>query len=305
MLCKKPYSEGVMEYGCGQCGPCRVNKARAWVGRILLESYEYPANSFVTLTFNEENVPEDGKLSKRTLQLFFKRLREEIAPRKVRYFAAGEYGEEGGRPHYHVILFGVAPTEHDVIVKAWSKPVGVNEDDEWEYMPLGHVHMGDVTSGSVSYVAGYLCKSKNKGCRCRKKYGRKWQNFECDNGKPHEFCLMSRKPAIGTGVVERYVKSFRSPGGERYLSRHKYFPKGIRTEGKMYPLGRVISSKVHDALGFTDKDREEAFEKLKVETYFKKERAVGTTFRNLADRQARVIYQGGKIKIMEEKRRKV
>ena len=106
MVCKKPFRQGLMEFGCGQCIPCRIGKRRLWTHRILLESFTHDYNSFVTLTYDESHLPEDGGLNHGHVQKFLKLLRKKVAPAKVRYFVVGEYGEKSGRPHYHLALFG-------------------------------------------------------------------------------------------------------------------------------------------------------------------------------------------------------
>lgn len=72
----------------------------------MLEAKKHEKNCFLTLTYNDANLPAGANLCKRSLQLFIKRLRKAIAPIRVRYFACGEYGAEKNRPHYHIILFG-------------------------------------------------------------------------------------------------------------------------------------------------------------------------------------------------------
>ena len=44
------------------------------------------------------------------IQKFLKRLRKAYRG-KLRYFVAGEYGEQTARPHYHMILYGWEPTD--------------------------------------------------------------------------------------------------------------------------------------------------------------------------------------------------
>lgn len=61
----------------------------------------------------------------------------------MKYYAVGEYGTEGNRPHYHAIVFNCLP---DTLVEAWQ-----DKDDE-----IGFVHMGEVTTASIHYVTGYL-----------------------------------------------------------------------------------------------------------------------------------------------------
>ena len=68
---------------CGQCIACRLNYGKLWSIRMMEELKKHDKACFATLTYDEEHVPEDGQLSKRELQLFWKRLRKE---RCVRYF---------------------------------------------------------------------------------------------------------------------------------------------------------------------------------------------------------------------------
>lgn len=82
---------------CGCCLGCRVAHAREWSLRLLHELGYWDSAVFLTLTYSDENCPLS--LSKRELQLFWKRLRKAIAPRKIKYFSCGEYGDLYGRPH--------------------------------------------------------------------------------------------------------------------------------------------------------------------------------------------------------------
>lgn len=112
-----------VELPCGQCVGCRLDKSRQWAARCVLESQLYKKNCFVTLTYNEANVPENQTLIKKDWQLFIKRVRKEFGV-GIRYYMCGEYGEVCkicglnktqckcekyipglGRPHYHACLF--------------------------------------------------------------------------------------------------------------------------------------------------------------------------------------------------------
>jgi len=80
VICRKPIIIGALPVGCGQCIPCRVNRRRVWAHRIVLEAKEHPQNAFVTLTYNEENLPRtrDGipTLRPDDLTLWLKRFRK-------------------------------------------------------------------------------------------------------------------------------------------------------------------------------------------------------------------------------------
>lgn len=199
--------------------PCRFNKRRVWTARLLLEAQLGEPNFFVGLTYDDENLPADGRVSKREVQLFIKRVRRRTP---VRYFAVGEYGERGGRPHYHAVLFGVQadiPSRSGigyrhrdgcecVLCASWCNDEGARK---------GFVHVGDVTPWSCAYVAGYV------------------ESYV----KDREFALMSRRPGIGLGAVPVVADAW--PSGEA--------PHVLNFGGKPLPVGRVFKQKVEQAVG--------------------------------------------------------
>lgn len=129
---------------CGKCAACYQNKQNNWVTRLELQ-LKYSSNCyFVTLTYEE--MPEDLSISKRELQLFFKRLRKNYKLEKLKYFAVGEYGENFQRPHYHLLLFNFIKDQfkaHDAIFETWNN---------------GFIHMGTITTASIKYATKYCLK---------------------------------------------------------------------------------------------------------------------------------------------------
>lgn len=96
---------------------------------------------FLTLTYRPDQLPYNGDLVKSHLQQYFKRLRADISPRRIKYYACGEYGSKYGRPHYHAIVFGLGPGDYDVLDNAWG---------------AGYIYVGTVTRESAEYVASYV-----------------------------------------------------------------------------------------------------------------------------------------------------
>jgi len=181
------YLTDPLDVPCGKCVGCRMQRAKEWKIRNCLE-LEYAREAyFVTLTYDDDNVPfnECGEpvLVKRDLQLFLKRLRKYIG--QFRYFGCGEYGENTGRPHFHLLLYGhlegfelvgVSRFSNPTILKAWNK---------------GHILVESVDPGSIAYVCGYVEK---------KQADPKWFDYPV---KP--FLVMSRKPGIGmVYLVDNY-----------------------------------------------------------------------------------------------------
>ena len=159
-------------------------------------------NAFITLTYNDENLPADLSVDKRHFQKFMKRLRKSIEPKKVRFFHAGEYGEELGRPHYHAIIFG-----HDFPdKKKWKKSNGqmLYRSDALEQLwPFGYCSIGAVTFESAAYVARYIVK-KITGESADDHY----QIVDKETGeitqRSPEYITMSRRPGIGKTWLDRY-----------------------------------------------------------------------------------------------------
>lgn len=250
-----------MEYGCGQCMPCRINRSRSWIGRMLLESMGHPASCFITLTFNEERKPKDGCLSKRPLQLFMKKLRARVAPRRLRFYGVGEYGEKSWRPHYHVLVFGLSLKEVETIKACWSR---------------GFVHVGEVSAQSIAYVTGYMQKNMKKKTDPRL------------DGRTPEFCVMSLRPAIGSNACGNISESLRRQFGTAAM-----FDGRIAIGRKQYQVGRTLREKVNQELG-VDTEQKKAHARKQMMKMAGKKWAM-TTIQYEAERKGRVIAQGGKL----------
>ena len=88
----EPYvdSEWYTTVPCGKCRECKMDYAKQWANRMVLEAQDWPKNLFFTATYNNENLPFDSSsgmptLDKRDVQLFMKRLRKYFAPQKIRF----------------------------------------------------------------------------------------------------------------------------------------------------------------------------------------------------------------------------
>jgi len=186
MYCINPiYLEGRGIFPCGQCRYCRVMRSNNWAMRMMHESNYWDDRVFVTLTYNNEWLPADGNLDKPELQKFLKRLRKAIEPRKLKYFACGEYGATYGRPHYHLILFGVGYNLCDKIIieRAWQQ---------------GYIKLGPVNRKSCKYVSKYVTKAPlGRSRKERHEYQRspEWQLASHGIGLSW---IMERSETVGT-----------------------------------------------------------------------------------------------------------
>lgn len=190
---------------CGHCIGCRLEYAKEWANRGYLESKLHKESWFLTLTYNDESLPQNNSLNKKDLTLFIKRLRKRTK-QKISYMACGEYGEEGQRPHYHIILFGLHLEPDDLynckilnhenywesktIDKCWIVP----KDDETRkpYSNMGFGRITPCTWNTINYTARYITK---------KVYGKKAEEYYGD--RIPEYMVTSRKPAIGRNYYEQ------------------------------------------------------------------------------------------------------
>lgn len=161
-MCSAPWAHATHgPIRCGQCMECRLAYSREWAIRITHEQQMHDCSCFLTLTYDDLNLPRFGQLVKRDLQLFFKRLRKVTGP--FRYVACGEYGELRRRPHFHCALFGVDFRSDRIeygegirgdkiyvsatLAAVWSKSV----------FPQGHT-IGSLTFESAAYISRYITK---------------------------------------------------------------------------------------------------------------------------------------------------
>lgn len=199
---------------CGKCGNCRSRKANDWVIR-LTEEFKASRNAlFVTLTYDDSTLPyiQDGTelfqtLKKDDLKSFINLLRT-YCP--FRYYAIGEYGDKGHRPHYHLLLFNFFPVTNPqtgglVYHKDWNKltekMVMSNVDLEaviFKAWKNGKVDVQNMDGGAIRYLAYYVVDPT--------------VNVEVQ-AQQKPFALMSTRPPIGANYYlnEDVKKYHRSP----------------------------------------------------------------------------------------------
>lgn len=189
---------------CGRCQGCRLERSRQWALRCIHEASLHEQNCFITLTYDDEFLPKDFSLNKSHFQLFMKRFRKLFPESRIRYFHCGEYGDKGGRPHYHALIFGFDFSDKvfyrltefgklytsSTLASLWTK---------------GFCTIGSVTFRSAAYVARY-CMKKFTGPDAAVHY-----RFFLPDGsivqRLPEYATMSRRPGIGRGWYDRFSSS--------------------------------------------------------------------------------------------------
>lgn len=152
---------------CGKCLGCLKMRQNQWIYRLQRESAVSHRSMFVTLTYDPEHVPfknvRTGEvlpynemllrksyfddcvmtLHRPDLQKFFKRLRKYGV--QFKYFAAGEYGDQFDRPHYHIAFF----TDIDMDTMAFY----INK--AWQ---LGQIDVQPLIDARIRYITKYMLK---------------------------------------------------------------------------------------------------------------------------------------------------
>lgn len=213
-----------IEVPCNNCGICLQNKKSDWTFRLRVEQDHSYSCNFITLTYDEENVPKNEKgqniLQKKDLQDFFKRLRYYSPHDKIRYYATGEYGGETKRPHFHVILFNAQLSN---ILKAW---------------PQGHVDNEKPTPARMGYTVGYLSSIDDDSIR---------------RGVPKQFSVMSRGKGLGYQYVAKF-KQWHKDGLKNYTKKNgiygrlpRYLKEKIFNKEQIFAI-REKAKKVWEAI---------------------------------------------------------
>ena len=164
---------------CGKCLQCRVNDSREWAQRATAEATLYEHNWFVTLTYDNEHLPQpywtidrrDGEyrlcspLVYDDFELFKKRLleyfRDKYDHTGIRFLMCGEYGPKNGRPHYHTILFNCPLDDVKVISNVdlnGKKYTYCHSDILEQKWQKGFITIGNVNWDTTAYVARYVLK---------------------------------------------------------------------------------------------------------------------------------------------------
>lgn len=226
------------------------NYRNGWTLRAQEEARVSPSSFFLTLTYNDENIPriddEHFTVNKRDVNLFLKRLRRNIDRvnnsktiesdfMKFKYIQVSEYGSDPTtgipRPHYHFLIF-----LNKILTRG---EFGLFCERSWQ---KGFVTVRPICDGNIHYVTGYILNLADvpEGCE-----------------KP--FCGMSN------GLGESYIDDFESyhntiehnlvvcKGGYRY-AMPRYWRERIFNKTEQRLLSERYSFMFKDAPILTDEN---------------------------------------------------
>ena len=176
---------------CQRCKACVLLKRAIWTQRLLAEAQETYDNPysfydplFITLTYDDAHLKYKRSVSnfggeltiqdnvptvcKQDVVDFIKRLNAHLTYHdtmpfgrpsfKMRYFACTEYGSKSGRPHAHLIMFGI-PITSLLSPAELARPGRFKRSaliaKEWRH---GFVSVCKANAATFQYVAGYCLK---------------------------------------------------------------------------------------------------------------------------------------------------
>lgn len=237
---------------CGKCIGCRMDYSKEWQVRIVKEAEQWKDNVFLTLTYNNENLPTKDVINAKTGEIttghplrpedfrdFIKRLRKEY-DRKfehtgIRYYACGEYGSKGMRPHYHAALFNIDVTAFNDVkkigVSGAGYPIFTSERIE-KIWGKGFITIGELTAESAAYIARYMLK-KQKGPEKEWYYESQglvpeMTRSSTHNGIAHDYIIENAEKLAGSDAL--YV-----PRRNKKPLKHKVPEYGMRILEKEAP----------------------------------------------------------------------
>lgn len=151
--------EGSLQLPCGKCSECKTKRAVDWATRCKHEAACHDENCFITLTYDDENLPS-YLIVKDEFQKFIKKLRKAIG-KKVKYIVSHEYGSKTGRPHHHVIIFGWNPSSQEFLMEAPSGEPLFTSKDISKLWRNGYHSIGEANEKTAFYIASYSLKSNS------------------------------------------------------------------------------------------------------------------------------------------------
>jgi hypothetical protein len=211
-------TEGV-RVACGECWACIKNRTDDIVGRCLYEAVTTDWIHAYTLTYDDKKLADPVQAKSIRIsdfQNFMKRLRR--AGYRSRYIAAGEYGKQKGRAHFHVLLFG-AGNAPDI---AFQQPHQHLKQWPWGMVWADNLRRKDCDLPSaIRYVAKYLTKYLEDKRRKR---------------APDDFrarFFYSKVPALGAWGFENLALRY---AGARLVPRDLHYSPPGALDGHRYSM---------------------------------------------------------------------
>ena len=259
-------SERTITVPCGKCPDCKKKRIAQWVFRLQNE-YQHSENGwFITCTYSDENLTYGDTrplLYYPDHQNFLKRLRTYLTRKynwkhKIKYYACGEYGDKGDRPHYHYILFNLPES---LTTGNYNRDEKRTIYYELEHLwKMGYVDVQPANSNTMAYVASYVQK---RAYQRRAEY--------TDITPERSFCSRGLGLNFITPEIKRHYRTTLTPymthaDGEK-LSWPRYYKDKIFTDEEKIEVGIKGKQFIEEKPELSDKDdfevRKQKFQKAK------------------------------------------
>lgn len=173
---------------CNDCYFCKTRKKFEWVSRLLMERYSYDNGYFITLTYNNDNLPSDSGVSYAHADYFLDELRKKFKNARFgfSYYLMSEYGGRSRRPHYHMHLLTDAPLSfvNSTVSNLWKK---------------GFIKIGTSTLKSIFYTSAFHLLPK--------------EHKEANYPRPN-FHIISR--GLGKSYIEQHRDYYNATGRKKF-----------------------------------------------------------------------------------------
>jgi len=275
---REGFTDMPVEFACGNCMRCRIDRSRQWAIRCVHEASLYENNMFLTLTYSPKFLPADGSLNLKHFQDFMKRFRKyasshdidgkiipvkwqkHLASPEIRFFHCGEYGEKFDRPHYHACIFNYDFKDKELYKS--KRGIRLYKSETLKALwPWGFSTIGDVTFESAAYVARYIMK------KITGELAEGWYN-----GKKPEYITMSRGGRSWNGknlggIARQWFEKFKSdvfPSDEvifkgKVLTPPKFYGRLLEAESEK-EFRKIINRRKSKALARSDDNTPERLE---------------------------------------------
>lgn len=235
---------------------------------MMLEMQDSSQTSFLTVTYNDENLPEEFSdpdtgqvyynvsLNPAHHKRFIDSLRKAYyrsTGNRLRFYMCGEYGEKSGRPHYHYALFGFPSCCGDGPRTINSKFVPCkcpNCSFVSRIWGKGHIVLGTLTQESAQYVCGYVTKKLTNDNSAH--------NSGILAGRYPEFSRQSRRNGLGYNAIVRFGQRIK-----KYVRDYEDIPPYLIHQGKKWPLGRYLYDTLIKTVGLPPLETDQKVQRYK------------------------------------------
>jgi len=236
---------------------CRIARTSEWTTRILHELQDKDG-CFITLTYDEKNLPANGTLVKSDLQKFFKRLRKKIEPIRIKYFGCGEYGEHTKRPHYHAIIINWKPNSEDCYRPNRKSSASKTIEQLWTY---GNNTVGSPDREAIQYVVGYIRKKllgvrENEYSGIIPPFQLQSQGIGKDFAVQHKESILSDRGLTRNGIQVGLPRYYRKKLIDKDSIEEYYYHKRCRERSEAIKSDYFTLNDQYEDLGTNEANKE-------------------------------------------------